>query len=483
MAETLKEKTAKGLFWGAINNGSTQILNLIIGIFLARLLTPAAYGIVGVLAVFTAIAGVLQTSGLGLAIINIKEPTDREYNAVFWFNILVSFGLYVILFLCAPLIAGFFKQPCLVEVSRILFLCLPIAAFSFVCGTYLTKNMMIKEIAIIAIIALSSSGFVGIFMAFKGYSYWSLVGQQLTYTTISCLGRYYFAPWRPTLHIDFAPIRGMFSFCVRLVITSIANSLNQNLLTFIFGRLFPISVVGNYSQANKWNTMAHSLVTSTVGQLSQTVLVSVKDEKERELRVFRKMMRFTAFVSFPAMFGLALVGREFILISIGEQWVGSIPLLQILCLGGAFSPLYILYQHLVISAERSDIFMWCSIGQIVFQLLLILGLYPYGIMAVVAASSATNILWLMVWQYCANRLTGLRLMDVLKDVCPFMFASIVVLAATWFLTSGISNLILLLVVRILVASVLYFSVLKLAHAVILDECLQFLLKKRRSALN
>ena len=207
-------------------------------------------------------------------------------------------------------------------------------------------------------------------------------------------------------------------------------------------------------------------------------LVSVKEEKGRELRVFRKLLRFTAFVSFPVMFGLALVGREFILIAIGEQWEGCIPLLQVLCLGGAFSPLYILYQHLVISAERSDIFMWCSIGQIVFQLLLILGLYPYGIMAVVTASAAANVLWLVVWQYCANRLTGLRLVDVLRDICPFMVVAIMVMVATWFLTSGISNLVLQLAARALMASALYFVLLKLAHAVILDECLQFLFRHR-----
>ena len=126
--ENLKDKTAKGLFWGTINSGSTQVLNLIIGIVLGRLLTPGDYGIVGVLAIFIALAGTLQASGFTYGLINIKHPKDNDYNSVFWFNISTSIIIYIILFFCAPLIANFFSQPCLVNVSRVLFLSLPISA-------------------------------------------------------------------------------------------------------------------------------------------------------------------------------------------------------------------------------------------------------------------------------------------------------------------------------------------------------------------
>ena len=173
--DNLKEKTAKGLLWGAMSNGMTQVLSLVFGIFLARLLTPAEYGIVGVLTIFTAIAGAMQSGGFGAGLINIKNPTNNDYNSVFWLNIIVSATLYVILFLCAPLIAAFFKQPCLVLVSRVVFLSLPITAIALVSGTYLTKNMMNRELAIISVMSLFFSGITGITLAFMGFSYWSLV--------------------------------------------------------------------------------------------------------------------------------------------------------------------------------------------------------------------------------------------------------------------------------------------------------------------
>ncbi len=480
MAETLKEKTAKGLFWGAVNNGSAQVLNLVIGIILARLLSPAEYGIVGVLTIFTAIAGALQASGFTQGLINLKAPTDNDYNSVFWFNITVSSILYVILFFSAPLIAAFFHQPCLVEVSRLVFLTLPISALGIACYAYMLKNMMNREMAIVGIIALISSGASGIMLAYLGYSYWSLAWQQIIYITVSNIARYYYTPWRPSFAIDFSPVKKMFSFCVRLLITNIINILNQNILTFVFGRLFAISSVGNYSQANKWNTMANSTITGSIGQIAQTVLVSISDEHNREIRVFRKLLRFTAFLSFPVMLGLALVAHEFIITALGKKWETSASLLQILCIGGAFVPFYSLYQNLIISKGRSDLYMWCNIGQIVIQLAIILLFYKRGIMAIVWAYTIFSILWLGIWQIVAGRLTQIRMTDVLKDVIPFLVIAVLVMTVTYLLTYTLDvSLLALLVLRIVIAVLLYASMMRLLHVQIMDDCIHFFLKKVR----
>jgi len=475
--DDLKEKTARGLFWGAMSNGMTQVLNLVIGIFLARLLSPAEYGIVGVLTIFTAIAGAMQAGGFSSGLINIKNPIRNDYNSVFWLNISVSAILYVVLFFCAPLIAAFFKQPCLVMVSRVVFLSLPITAVTIVSNVYLIKNMMNRELAIVSIMSLVIAGVTGISLAFMGFSYWSLVWQQLAYVMVYSLGRFYFAPWRPSLKIDFGPVRRMFSFSVKLLITYIVNIINQNILTFVFGRLFSIGAVGNYTQANKWNNMANSTISGTIGQIAQPVFVSVSDERDREIRVFRKLLRFTAFLSFPVLFGLALVSHEFILLTIGEKWEDSVPLLQILCIGGAFLPFYTLYQNLTISSGRSDIYMWCNIGQIVIQLALVLLLFSRGIVAIVWAYSALTVLWLAVWQLVGRRLMKIRLLDVLKDVLPFLLISLFVMAVTYFLTLAITNMVLLLVARIVIAVLLYVGLMKLLRAKVMEECIAFVLKK------
>lgn len=482
MAETLKQRTAKGLFWGALNSGTTQVLNLVIGIFLARLLSPAEYGIVGVLTIFTAIAGDLQSAGFTQGLINLKHPTSRDYNSVFSFNVCMSVLMYSILFLSAPLIADFFHQECLVSVSRVVFLTFVISSIGIAHGGYMTKNMMNKEMAIIGALALISSGVTGITLALLGFSYWSLAWQQIMYMVVVNLGRYYFVrEWRPRLTFDFGPVKEMAPFAVKILVTKIINTTSNNVLTFIFGHKFPIRAVGNYSQAFKWDTMASSLVANTVGQIAQAVLVeaSPSDENDegRSLRVYRKMMRFTCFLSMPIMLGLALVSREFILLTIGEKWTDCVPLLQVLCVSGAFIPLYTMYQNLAIAQGRSDIYMWLNIGQIVLQIAVILTFHSYGMEVMVSAYSAFMILWLLPWQLFAGRLINYSWMDAAKDILPFVLAAVATMVATYMVTRALENLWLLMIVRIVIAAVLYYAMMKIARVEILKECESFVLKK------
>lgn len=481
MAETLKEKTAKGLFWGAMNSGSTQVLNILFGIFLARLLSPADYGIIGILTIFTLIAGNLQSSGFTQALVNLKTPTHRDYNSVFWFNIIVSFAIYVLLFLCAPLIAEFFHQPCLTRLSRFVFLAFFISSFGIVQNAYMSKNMMNKEIAIINFAALIVSNVIGLTLALFDFAYWSLAWQQVVYISVLNFGRYYYTGWRPTLQIDFGPVRRMFGFSVKLLVTNVINTLSQNVLTFIFGRFYPISDVGNYSQASNWNTKANSFITNTIGQIAQPVLSSVKEDKSKELQVFRKMLRFTSFLSFPLMFGLSLVSREFILITIHEKWIASVPLLQVLCVSGAFVPIYTLYQNLAISNGRSDVYMWCNLGQVVGLMALVMFCHSYGMQTMVFAYTIFMIAWLAVWQVLINRICHLPFLDVLKDTVPFLLCSVVTMVATYWLTVAISNIYMLLVVRLLLAALIYFLIMKVLKVRMLDECLAFAKKKLRKS--
>ncbi len=474
MAAGLKEKTAKGLFWGMMSNGSTQLLNLVFGIFLGRLLSPTDYGIVGVLTIFTAIAGNIQAAGFTQALINIHRPTHREYNSVFWFNVLTSLLLYAVLFFCAPLIADFFHQESLVSVSRFVFLSFVIASLGIVHNAWLVKNLMIRETAIIGFIALLCSGAVGIVLALLGYGYWSLAWQQIVYISVTNIVRLYYSRWRPTFHIDFEPVRTMFPFAVKLLITNILNTLSQNVLTFIFGRLLPIRSVGNFSQASKWNTMAHSFISGTVAQVAQPVLAEVSDDDERELRVFRKMLRFTAFLSFPIMFGLALVAHEFIILTIGTQWLDSIPLLQILCIGGAFMPFYTLYQNLIITQGRSDIYLYTNVAFLVIQIALILLLAQHGIIVMVAAYTLLTLVYLAVWQYHALRLVHISFWQAVIDTLPFFLVSAAVMAVTYYLTQPIASLILLLAARVFIAFVLYVAVMKMLKVKLLSETIQYI---------
>ena len=476
--QNLKEKTAQGLFWSFLSSGGMQLLNLIIGIFLARLLSPGEYGIVGMLAIFTLLANNLQESGFGVALVNIKDIKHNDYNAVFWFNVGMSVLLYVILFFSAPLIASFFHQPCLIPLSRFVFLGFIIASLCISPNAMLVRGLKMKEKAITSLSALVVSGTVAVIMAIKGFSYWSLATQQILYNVVICFGRFYYTRWCPTFKVDFTPVKQMFSFSYKVLITAVLTTINNNVLTVIFGRLFPAQAVGNFTQANKWNTMANQMVTNTMAQVAQPVFTQVTDDNERQRRVFGKMLRFTAFLSFPALFGLALVAPQVILLAIGDKWIDSIPLLQILCISGAFIPLYTVYQNLFLSQGKSGTYMWLTIGQIAIMLTAVLACHSLGIKAMVIAFACINILWLLAWQVFANRLIGYRFFSMFRDLLPFMFIALAVMVVTYFVTLHISNMLMLLVARVLIAAALYFMTMKLLRARILEDCIEFIRSKK-----
>ena len=480
--DNLKEKTAKGIAWGAVNNGATQVLNLVFGIFLGRLLSTEDYGILALITIFTLLAGCIQAAGFSQALANLKPPTQRDYNAVAWFNIIAGFTLYAILFLCAPLIAQFFDQPVLTDVSRLAFLTIPISAVGIVPNAKLWIELRNREQAIASITALMTSGCCGVWLAWNDYGYWSLAWQQVIYISVANILKYYFTGWTPTLPVDFSPIRRMFNFSSKMLLTNMLTVISQSVLTFIFGKLsaqnlLSISEVGLFNQANKWNTMGSSLVSNTMAQVAQPVLANVNSEEERQERIFRKMLRFTSFLAFPLMFGLALTAHEFILLTVGPTWERCVPLLQILCMGGAFLPLQGLYQNLIISRGRSDIYLRLVALQIALQIGITLSLSTQGITVMVAAFSALNVLYTLCWHLALQRIHPLALWDVLKDVVPFAVIAATVMLATHYITLSIPTLWVLMLVRVVVAALLYFCIMRLLNVAILKECLQFIRKK------
>lgn len=476
---TLKDKTAKGIFWSALNNGTMQLLNVLVGIVLARILLPSDYGLVGMLTIFTAIAGTLQESGFTSALTNIKQPSDNDFNAVFWFSTLMGLTLYAILFFCAPLIAAFFHQPLLVELSRFVFLSIIFSALGTAPNAYLFKYLKIKETTILRVSSLAVSGTVGIILAFKGLTYWSLAWQQLSYIALTSLSKFFIIPWKPSMRIDFRPIRRMFSFSSKILITNIISQISSNILTVIFGRLFPVQTVGNFTQAYKWNTMASNTISGTLAQVTQPVFVATGDEAGRQLNVLRKLVRFSAFLSFPCMLGLSIISREFLLILISGKWIDSVPILQILCISGAFLPLYNPLQNIIISHGRSDMFMWFSMAQIVVQIALILIFAHYGILVMVAVYSAFTALWTIVWYWPCSVLVSYSFTDFCKDVMPFLLAAAFACGFAFILGNIFENMLVAMLVKIAAAALAYYMIMKWAHAKIMEECITYVLKRKR----
>jgi len=476
--QSLKEKTAKGLFWGGFSNGVQQLLSLFFGIFLARLLTPADYGMVGMLAVFSLIAGSIQESGFIAALINRKEVTHDDYNAVFWFSAAVSLSLYLLLFLCAPLIADFYDTPELTPLARYSFIGFFIASLGVPHSACLRRNLMIKQQAISSITGLVVSGTTGVTLAYLGFSYWGYATQSIVYVAVTTACYWHFTRWRPTLQFHFTPVREMFGFSGKLLITNIFNHINNNLFSVILGKFYTEKEVGFYSQSSKWCSMGQSFISGMVNGVAQPVLAKVTDDLGRQKRIFRKMLRFTSFVSFPAIWGLAIISEELITIAITDKWHSSISILQILCISGAFAPLTLLYQQLIISKGKSRIYMWNTITLGTFLLTGVLLVHPYGIYAMLALYVTANILWLLTWHYFVRQEIGLKLRHALTDIFPYALIAAAVMTVTCYFTRSIDNIYLRLASKIVLAAGLYVAALWGSRSVTFQESIRFFIKNK-----
>ena len=493
-----------------------QVLNAVFGIVLARKLDQDDYGLIGMLTIFTLIANSLQDSGFVTALTNKRNATRHDYNAVFWFNIGVSLCLYILLFFCAPLIAWFFNEPILTNLSRYYFFGFFIASFSIVPRAILFRQMKQKELAIMGLCSLLVSGIVGIVMAYNGMAYWGLATQTIVFNLMVSILSWVFAakaplsspqggkmpsgevpddktpidkhsawllpPWgdKRGASAFFAPIKEMFGFSSKMLLTNIFIGVNNNIFSVVLGRLYNKYEVGTYNQANKWNTMGASTITGMVQGVAQPAFVEVGDDIERLRRVFSKMLRFTCFVSFPVMFGLALVAPEFIVTLIKEKWLSSAHLMQYLCIGGAFLPIATLYYNLIISRGKSDVYMWNIIAQgcAILGSILMIHAANGTITHMVIAYVAIVILWVGIWHIFLYQEIRYPFLSALKDILPFLLIAAATMTATYFATRWIDTPWILLISRIFTAAALYLGMLKLFGAQILRECWGYLRKKK-----
>ena len=462
------------MLWGGLNSGIQQLVGLAFGIVLGRLLAPSDYGMMAMISIFSLVATALQDSGFRTALTNIEHPKHEDYNSVFWFNIIMASSLYVILFLAAPLIGEYYHTPRVVPLCRYAFLSIVIASFGTAQSAYLFKHLRAKQQAEAGALAVILSSMTGVGMAFAGMAYWSLATQGLVYVGINTLLQWHFSPWRPSIHgITFAPVRRMFRFSCKILATTIMTHVNNNVLNILLGHYFTPRDTGNYNQAYQWNTKCYSLVQSMVAQVAQPVLVSLNGEEGRQKNVFRKMMRFTAFITFPLLFGFGLVAKEFIVTAIGEKWLASAQLIQILCLSGATMPLSTLFSNMIISKGRSGTFFWCTFTLGLVQIATMIMIWPMGIRTMVIAYTLLNTSWLLVWLFFVRRLIGYGYWMFFCDVMPFALAAAGVMVVAYVATMPLSNLIALLISRFIIAVVLYYAVMKIARVKILAECEQF----------
>ena len=471
-SETLKNDAAKGLFWGGVSNVLQQVLNLAVGIFLARKISVGDYGIVGMLAVFAALANAIQEGGFRSALTNRKNITANDYNSVFWTSVLTSVFLYAVLFFSLPWIADFFKTPELVSLGRFMFLGFLICSTGTAHNAYLFKNLKVKETAKCTLTATFVSGLTALVLVYSGFTYWAVAALNVVYILVSTVLYWCFSPFRPSFKIDFRPVREMLPFSLKLLGTTVFQILNDNFFVVLLGRFFTKLEVGFYSQAYKWSNIGTQTISLTIENVMQPVLA--KTDENSLLAVFNKLMRTTCFIAFPCMLGLGFVAPEFIDVTITGKWAQSAEIMTVLCVWGAFYPVGKLYQKQLLSSSKSGTLMFCVITNCLLQCLTVVFTFRHGILTMASFYVIVNVMCIFLLHFFVRKINGVRIKNLFINILPFLLAVSAAMFLAWLLSLGISNVYARLAVKIFATATLYYIILKIFRSEILRQAEEFL---------
>ncbi len=349
----LKLKTARSIKWNTIDRVSTQLLYAVVGIVLANILSEKDFGLVGLLLAFQAFANLFVDSGFGTALLQKKNPTETDYSTVFWFNLVVSLVIYAILFFCAPLIADVFHgEKILIPLSRVLFLTFVINALSIVQTNRLMKRMDVKMLAVANSLGLLISGIVGVWMALAGCGVWALVWQYVVLGAVKTLWLWFTGKWWPRGGFSLDSLRQIYRVGLSVFSSSMLNTICLQIYTFVIGAL-NFTLLGIYTQADKWSKMSSASVSQILTATFVPLLSNVQDDPDTFKRYMKRVNRFTAFLLFPVMFGLAAIGAPLFHTLFGHKWDAAIPIFQILTVRGIFIVMISLYNNFILSIGAS----------------------------------------------------------------------------------------------------------------------------------
>lgn len=353
----LKKKTIKGVVWSAIDNVSSHAVTFIVGIILARLLSPEDYGLIGIIGIFTAICNCFINAGLASALIRKKDATEDDFNTVFICNLVVSIFLYFVLFLCAPYIADFFERQELTSLIRVSSLGLIIGALAMVQRTILTKRIDFKTQTKITIISVITQGVVGISTAFMGWGVWALVAQGLTAGVVSTVLLWYNNKWFPKWSFSITSFRELFGFSSKMLASNLIDTIWKEINQVVIGKLYSPAALGQISRASGFSSLFSRNITGIVQRVSFPVLSEMQNDPNRLKSGYQKIIRSTMIVTFPCMLLLASVSKPMIITLIGEKWLQAAEFLQIICFSSMLYPLHAINLNMLQVQGRSDLFL------------------------------------------------------------------------------------------------------------------------------
>lgn len=423
----LKLKTARTLKWNTVDRLASQVLYGVVGIVLANILTEEDFGLVGALLVFQAFAIIFADSGFGAALLQKKDPDDRDYSTVFWFNLVVSVAIYWILWFSSPLIADIFQgDRRLIPLSKVMFLTFVLNALAIVQTNRLMKRMDVKMIAVSNLIAQTGGGVIGVALALGGFGAWALVWQSVALAGIKTGILWATGHWMPTCGIKKDSLRKIWRIGFSVFSSSMLNTLFQTIYSFVIGAFYSLASLGVYTQADKWSKMGSASMSQVLTASFVPLLAKFQDNSEDFKRYVRKINRFTAFILFPFMTGLAAVGEPLFHTLFGNKWDAAVILFQILVVRGIFVVLVSLYgNYMLAKGYGRRLFMIEVVKDVAIAVAILATIFFKSVELLVWGQLAASVVTYALIVSMVGKTLGYGIWNMIADLIPFAFPSLV----------------------------------------------------------
>ena len=416
--DSLKKKTIGGFVWRFAERCGAQGVTFIVSLVLARLLTPADYGTVALITVFTTILGVFIDSGLGSALIQKKNADQLDFSSVFCFNMFMCITLYFIMFISAPFIADFYDKPELTAMTRVVSLTLIVSGVKSMQCVYVSKNMLFKKFFYATLGGTIFSAFFGIFLAYKGYGAWAIIGQSLSNNFIDAVILWFTVKWRPQFKFSFNRLKSLFSYGWKLLCSSLLDTGYNQLRSLIIGKVYSSADLGYYNKASNFPSIVINNINTSIDSVLLPSMASVQDSKDSLKGMTRRAMKTSAYVIAPLLMGLAACGKSVINILLTDKWMPSYPFMVIFCITYMFYPVHTANLNAIKAMGRSDLFLKLEIAKKIVGLAAILVTFKISVMAMAYSLLVTSVLSQIINSWPNKKLMNYSYLEQLKDILP-----------------------------------------------------------------
>lgn len=478
----LRQKALIGFIWSISDKLINQLGYLGVTVFIARLIGPESFGFIGMLTIFMLLAESVVSSGFSQALVQrSQELTEEDASTIFYVNLGWGIAMYLLLYFAAPLIASFYNQPLLIDISRILFIIVIINSLTVVARAKLTINIDFKSQAIASTFATLLSAVIGIYLAVEGYGYWSLVWLLITKAIFNSLGLWFFCRWMPKLIFSTQSFKMLFKFGSNLMLAGLVATFVNNLYVALVGRYFNATQVGYFTQATNLSNYLSGFISSTLQGVTYPIMTSVKNDRERLVNIYTQLISITMLVSVPLLIGFAAVSEDVVKIILGDEWLPVVPVLVALCFARTITPISSINLNILNAIGRSDLFLKVDLSKLPMTLAALFIALPYGIEGLAWAMVCTSFIAFFINAYFPGKLFGFGGIAQLKVAYKYIIAAVLMFVSVRSLSFD-GHLWLLLIAKLTLGAVVYPVALILMRDAFLLQNLRAVMRQFKSRL-